>query len=61
MFTAEEIESHLARIERQRRAAVVTDVEVDELGCEDPTVIEERARRFEFVKELLTSPALGTS
>ena len=61
MFTADEIRSHLARIECARREPVVTDVELDELDHEDPGLLEERHRQFELVKELLTAPALGTS
>ena len=61
MFTADEIWSHLARIERARREPVVTDVELDKLDHEDPGLLEERHRQFELVKELLTVPALGTS
>ena len=61
MFTAEEITTHLARIKRERREAVVTDVEVDELDIEDPATLAERARQFELAKELLTAPTLGSS
>ena len=35
MFTAEEITTHLARIQRERREAAVTDVEADDLDFED--------------------------
>ena len=61
MFTADEIRSHLARIECARREPVVTDVELDELDLEDPGLLKERHRQFDLVKELLTAPALGTS
>ena len=61
MFTAEEISSQLARIERERQESVVTDVEEDDLDFEDPATLAERAQQFEFVKELLTAPTLGTS
>ena len=61
MFTADEIRSHLARIECARRESMVTDVELDELDQEDPGLLAERHRQFELVKELLTVPALGTS
>ena len=60
MFTAEEICTHLARIERERRDAVVTDAEADELDFEDPATLAERTQQFELVKELLTAPTLGT-
>ena len=61
MFTPEEIEEHLARIERERLkrdmdAMDVYDPDVDDLAASDA-----EARRFKFVKELLTAPALGTS
>ena len=61
MFTPEEIDEHLARIERERLqraldAMDVYDPELDDLGAPAAEV-----RRFELVKELLTAPALGTS
>ena len=61
MFTPEEIKEHLARVEstRLRRAMDAMDVydpELDDLSASDAEV-----QRFEFVKELLTAPALGTS
>ena len=55
-FTPEDIEVHLARVERNMDAMDVYDPEMDDLAA--PVV---KARRFEFVKELLTAPALGTS
>ena len=61
MFTADEIRSHLARIERARRESVGTDVEHDGLDHEDPDLLADRHRQFELLKELLTAPALGTS
>ena len=61
MFTAEEIEEHLARVENERlqRAMEAMDVYAPEL--DDLAAPAAEARRFEFVKELLTAPALGTS
>ncbi len=61
MFTPEEIEEHLARVERERLqramdAMDVYDPELDDLGASAT-----ETRRFEFVKELLAAPALGTS
>ena len=61
MFAPEEIEEHLARIESARfqramDAMDIYDPELDDLGASAA-----EARRFEFVKELLTAPALGTS
>ena len=34
---------------------------IPDLDFEDPTTLAERAQRFEFVKDLLTAPTLGTS
>ena len=56
MFTVEEFEAHLARIERERRESVLTDVEVNEPDFDDSTAMAERARQFTLVKELLTLP-----
>ena len=61
MFTPEEIDEHLTRIENARLqrdmdAMDVYDPEFDDLAASDA-----EARRFAFVKELLTAPALGTS
>lgn len=61
MFTADEIRTHLARVERLRRQPVLTDDEFDELDHEDPRLVLEKQRQFDLVKELLTSPTLGTS
>ena len=61
MFTAEEICTHLVRIERERRDAVATGAEADELDFEDQATLAERTQQFELVKELLTAPTLGTS
>ena len=61
MFMPEEIEGHLARIERERLqrdmdAMGVCDPELDDLATS-----ASEARRLEFVKEPLAAPALGTS
>ena len=61
MFTPGGIEEHLARIESARLqramdAMVVYDPELDDLAASDA-----EAHRFEFVEELLTARALGTS
>ena len=61
MFTAQEMEWHLARIEGIRRENERAAMEVYEPDLEDPTGAAERVRQFEFVKELLTAPTLGTS
>ena len=61
MFTPEEIEIHLTRIENKRRGQDVASMEDDEPGFEDPKPVSERARQFHLIRELLTAPALGTS
>ena len=61
MFTADEMRTHLERVERLRRQPVLTDDEFDELDHEDPRLVLEKQRQFDLVKELLTSPTLGTS
>ena len=61
MFTPEEIEEHLARLERQRLEFELADMEDEEPEFGDPRAATERARQFDLVKELRTAPALGTS
>jgi hypothetical protein len=63
MFTADEIGTHLARIERQAAAADVTeaDEDEDESFRESPTEAAERVERFLVIRELLTAATLGTS
>ncbi len=61
MFTPEEIEEHLARIERERLQRDMDAMDVYDPALDDPAAPAAEARRFEFVKELLTAPALGTS
>ena len=61
MFTAQEMESNLARIEGIRRKNELTAVEAYEPDLDDPMAAAERARQFELVKELFTAPLLGTS
>ena len=61
MFTAQEMESHLARIEGIRRKNERAAMEAYEPDLDDPMSAAERARQFELVKELLTAPVLGTS
>ncbi len=61
MFTPEEIQAHIERIEREqieRDADVTVD---DDFVGESPVTIAERSRRFETIKEFLTVPQLGTS
>ena len=61
MFTPEEIEEHLARIERERLQRDMDAMDVYDPELDDLAASAVEARRFEFVKELLTAPALGTS
>ena len=61
MFTPEEIEIHLARIQRRRREQEIAAMEDGEREFESPRAAAERERQFGLVKELLTAPALGTS
>ncbi len=61
MFTAQELQAHLARIEREHRESALAVIEDDDLNFEHPTAAAERARQFDVVNELLTATALGTS
>ena len=61
MFTPEEIEEHLARVERERLQRDMDAMDVYDPELDDPAAPAAEARRFEFVRELLTAPALGTS
>ena len=61
MFTSEEVEEHLTRIERERLQRDMEAMDVYDPEMDDPAAPAAEARRFEFVKELLTAPALGTS
>ena len=61
MFTSEEIEEHLARVESARLERAMDAMDVYDPEMDDLAASEAEARRFEFVKELLTAPALGTS
>ena len=61
MFTPEEIEEHLARIESARLQRAMDAMDVYDPELDNLAASEAEARRFELVKELLTAPALGTS
>ena len=61
MFTAQELQAHLARIERDRRENDLAAMEDDEPAFESSAAPLERARQFDFIKELLTANTLGTS
>lgn len=61
MFTPEEIKEHLARIESARLQRAMDAMDAYDLVLDDLAASDSATRRFEFVKELLTAPALGTS
>ena len=61
MFTLEEIDEHLARVVNARLQRVMDTMDVYDPELDDLAASDAEARRFEFVKELLTAPALGTS
>ena len=61
MFTPEEIDEHLARIESARLERAMDAMDVYDPELDDLAASDAEARRFEFVKELLTAPSLGTS
>jgi len=67
MFTPEEIQNHLARIEREKReydAEIEEGDELEEEGeliRESPAAAAKRAQQFATIKELLTAAELGTS
>ncbi len=62
MFTPDELQTHIARVEReQREGAAAASEDDDELFPESPAALAEQERRFVIIKELLTAQALGTS
>ncbi len=61
MFTPEEIEEHLARIEHERLQRDMDAMDAYDPELDDLAASAAETRRFEFLKELLTAPALGTS
>ena len=61
MFTPEEIDEHLARIESVRPQRAMDAMDVYGPALDDVAAADAEAHRFEFVKELLTTPALDTS
>ena len=61
IFTPEEIEEHLARVENERLQRAMDAMDVYDPELDDPAAPAAEGRRFEFVRELLTAPALGTS
>ena len=63
MFSADEIRSHLARLEREQieRDAENGETDEDEFQYESPARAAERIRQFATIKDLLTTETLGTS
>jgi hypothetical protein len=61
MFTAEEIATQLARIEREHSEKDTAHEEDEDPLAESPIRKAARARQFAMIKELLTAPVLGTS
>ena len=63
MFSADEIRSHLARLEREQidRDAENRETDEDEFHYESPARAAERVRQFATIKDLLTADTLGTS
>ena len=63
MFTPDELQTHIARVEREQRerAAAASEDDDDELFPESPAAVAEQERGFAIIKELLTAQALGTS
>jgi len=63
MFSADEIRTQLARLEREEteRDAENGDPDEDEVHYESPAKAAERARQFHTIKDLLTADVLGTS
>ena len=63
MFSADEIRSHLARLEREQieRDAENRETDEDEFQYESPARAAERIRQFATIKDLFTTETLGTS
>lgn len=64
LFTPEELQTHIARIEHERMVQEGLSAEIEEEDDpfrESPEAAAERARQFSTIKELLTTAELGTS
>ena len=61
MFTPDEIDAHLAQIERAQNEKDVDVLEEDDPLRESPAAAAERVRQFMLIKELLTATTLCTS
>jgi hypothetical protein len=61
MFTPQEMQIHIERLERELLKHNTAEAEDDDLLQESPATIAKRASQFTIIKELLTAPELGTS
>ncbi len=63
MFSADDIRTQLAQLEREQieRDAENSDPDEDEVLCETPAMAAKRIRQFATIKDLLTADTLGTS
>jgi hypothetical protein len=64
LFTHEELQTHIARIEHERQVQEALSAEIEEEDDpfrDSPQAAAERARQFSTIKELLTTTGLGTS
>jgi hypothetical protein len=64
LFTPEELQTHIARIEHERIARDALSAEIEEEDDpfrENPGAAAERASQFSTIKGLLTAAELGTS
>jgi|SRR5580704_4958637 hypothetical protein len=61
LFTADEITTNLAQIERANDKNDVDLFEYEDPFHEDPAAAEERVRQVMLIKELLTATTLGIS
>lgn len=64
LFTPEELQTHIARIEHERMVQEALSAEIEEEDDpfrESAETAAERARQFSTLKELLTAAELGTS
>ncbi len=64
LFTPEELQTHIARIEHKRMMQEALSAEIEEEDDpfrESPEAAAERARRFSTIKELLSTAEPGTS
>ena len=61
MFTPQEIQTHIVRVEREQSEKSSEVLEDDELHREGPIAAAARAQQFATIKELLIATELGTS